>query len=255
MINRFSNLTNIIAALVTIIFGPPTIYNLSQGNLKLVFIFLVVLIICYASIFVYSIKKDSIKFLYYFSYFFTPKRAYVLNLRETIYEFIDRTNMAHTKNYEIKVLVDNFFGFTDTYTWSKEYKCILNSINPKHHVTYQWRDQGKNFFSINFDRHYGKDEIIKTGIEINNLVDENKESELFLSAGIYERTKLLRMIVKFNKELEPKNIKLRIYKNYSDSCPFLEKDLKYDFEKCQILYQDKYPIYDHKYYIIWEFDE
>lgn len=253
--NRFLSLTNIIASLLTIILSIPAIYGYFHGELELIYSFVGIIAMLYLCLLVQSLKNGSVKFLYYFNYLLGPKYGYIMNLRETKYEFMDRTHMRHEKKYEIKSLVNNLSIFTDRYFWSKDSKCVVEPLYKKHYIAYQWMDEGANFFSILFENPNKKGSVIHTGIKIDNLVDENKESELFLSTGIYERTKKLRMLVKFNKELIPKNIKLRIFKDASITYPIFEYELKYDYENCHILYEDSYPIYGYKYNIVWEFEE
>ena len=253
MVKRLLALISIIGFSLTIWV---TIQNLiMKGNIVALCILAGVLTISITTVAIYSLKKDSINFINYLRYLFTATSSYSLNIREATYEFIDRTHMVHTKHVVLKSAVNNFYQFTDRYNWSKKSACNLKPIYDGQQITYSWQEQGWNFYTILLNKALKKRDTIETGIIIEDLVDESKESMLFLSSGIYEKTKLLRLCVKFGPELMPKRIKFKIYKNPFDPLPYFEKELAYDHVKNQILLDVKYPIFSYKYFIVWEFDE
>jgi hypothetical protein len=189
----------------------------------------------------------------YFKYIFVPKKAYIMNLRETYYEFKSRTKMIHKRKFEIRSCVNNLEAFTDRYRWSKEQNCVIVPLVRNQEIMHEWEEYGWKFYSVKFDRQYFKNDSVNVLTSIENLDDEKNESKLFLSTGIYEKTKLLRMIVKFNKDLSPHQIKLRISKDFINNATCFEYDLDYDYDKRQILYEHKYPLYGYRYMILWSF--
>lgn len=241
---------NLVAAILTIISFVSSFFNIY---------FLLIGMILFAFTFSKIILSWNNKYehLYYryIRYFFTSDGLYILDSKNITYQFLDRTNMIHKKTYMIRSCTNGLMSFSDRYWWTKNCKCVVKSLYENLQVSNGWTDHGMPFYTINFDRKYKKNEIIKAGILIDSLKDKNKESKLFLSTGIYEKTKQLRMIIKFDKSLEPIDIKLRIFKDYINGPPIAEKILEFDYKNYQICFSHKYPLLGCQYLILWKFKE
>lgn len=184
----------------------------------------------------------------------THKGKYILNKRETFYEFVDREHMNHSKKFEVYTLVDGVDTFTDRYVYSGETRCKVNPLISNQTIVGEFKDLGVNFYSIKAARPSPKRKVMHFGMKMDPIEDLQHKSKPFLSTGIYEATKFLKMEVKFGTGLIPNDAKLYIYKNYIDQQPVKQENLVFDANSKSITYEIKYPIYGYKYVICWNFD-
>jgi len=192
----------------------------------------------------------------FIKYKLQTKGKYIYDYRENSYEFIDRTHMQHIKNFKVKNYTPNIRFFEDRYNWSKPgAECKPKNLYNHQEIAYTWKENNGCSYLIKLERYYAIREIFDVGIVID-LVDEEKQSQLYLQAAIYEKTKLLRLKLKFNGNLIPKEIKLSIYKDYHTQPELRDvKELLYNNREGCILYEEKYPLINHRYEITWEFNE
>ena len=101
----------------------------------------------------------------------------------------------------------------------------------------------------------GKGQKQLISVTIQNLHDPDKESILFLSSNIVQKTKKLRLVVRFkDNNLRPMNIKYKIFDNYACEFPLIQKDIQYDSSEQQIEVVEDKPIYGYRYVISWDFE-
>jgi hypothetical protein len=201
-------------------------------------------------------NKFRFKFYRYINYLMIRDQKWVLNLKESYYEFKDRTHMFHRKKFEVISCVNNLTFFEDKYQWSKPGSvCHPKLINEEQEFIHQWIKDNSNFYIIKLARPYPKNHDFISGIKMD-LVDIEKESQLYLNACIYEKTKLLRLIVKFNSNLIPKAVKISIFKDFHhDIGRRYEKEIPFNYRESIIIFEEHYPMMNHRYKISWKFNE
>lgn len=244
---------NIIAAVITILMVIPVILASNEHRLLYLIIYISLLLLIVFLLIYFRFKEDTFRYLKY--YFFTKSGKYNVNLKETVYEFKSRTQMFHQKKINITSRTNDLISISSRYGWSKDEVIPIKTLNKNHQIVKTWKSDKMMNFTILFDRYYRKGETLTTGFKLENLNDKNKESDLYLSTGIFEKTKLVRLILLFEKNLLPINIELKVFKNYFDISPYIIKKLEYDYAKKKIVFEHSYPIKLSKYIITWEFDE
>lgn len=90
-------------------------------------------------------------------------------------------------------------------------------------------------------------------MEMDTISDPNHEAKPFLSTGIYEATKHLKMQIVFGKSVTPHNPKLLVFRNYVERVPIRTKELQFDTHSRTISFEEEYPGYGYKYLISWAF--
>ena len=245
----FNKITNTICAVITIVAVIPLILEGFSVNIMLIYLILIVLI--YTVPFLCKHRGKILNIILY--YIGTHK--YNVTLRETIYEFLSRTDMRHEKHFILCSRINGLNEYTTRFGWSKEGELNVEPLVQNQIIARKWDNDKMKYLTLLFDRYYKKGESINTGILLDNLKDEEKKSLLYLSTGIFDRTKTVRLIVKLNRDLKPKNIFLNYYKQYFDYFPDGVKPLNYDYENLKIEYTENYPRKNSKYVITWDFDE
>lgn len=243
---------NIIAAVITILMVIPVILASNKHRLLYLIIYISLLLLIVFLLIYFRFKEDTFRYL---KYFFTKSGKYNVNLKETVYEFKSRTQMFHQKKINITSKTNDLINISSRYGWSKDEVIPIKTLNKNHQIVKTWKSDKMMNFTILFDRYYRKGETLTTGFKLENLNDKNKESDLYLSTGIFEKTKLVRLILLFEKNLLPINIELKVFKNYFDISPYIIKKLEYDYANKKIVFEHSYPIKLSKYIITWEFDE
>lgn len=256
---RMSYVLSIIASSITIIVaigGAITGIFIDEKMLSLVF----VIIALFLSIVIFLLflqrppRKYPSKFVRWLKYKFCRKSNYMLLQREVYYEYTDRTHMNHRKEFQVRALNDNFESIPDRYIFSGSTPCKIYPLVRAHHITDEYKENGYNFYSIKVDCPQKKGSIITTGMQMDTIHDPQCEAKPFLSTGIYEQTKHLKMEVKFGSSVSPTNAKIRVFPNHIDRTPLYEKSLEFNEVKRTLSYEGEYPVYGYKYLISWEFD-
>lgn len=245
------NVLSIAGSIVTIVMVIPVIMASNEHKQLYLSVYLVSVFIFFA-ICISIYYKSAV--LRYIRYLFSKSGNYLVLVRETRYEFLSRTEMYHEKKYKIQSKINDLQELNTRFGWSKEKDLTPIPIINSHSIAKTWKSDKMIYFTILFDRHYRKNEVLTTGFKLTNLEDPNKESQLYLSTGIFEKTKLVRLILKFEKTLIPKNIEIKIYKKYFDLSPIFHESLEYDFENREVVFEHDYPLKLSKYMITWEFE-
>lgn len=251
MSKRLIDIISVVGSLVTIAMVIPVTMASEENKLLYTLLYILFIFIVFVSYIILIYKSVTVRFL---KYFFTKNGNYNVLLRETIYEFKSRTEMYHEKKYIIRSNRNDLQEISTRFGWSKEQILTPTTINPKHQIVKTWKSDKMTHFTILLERHFKKGEVFTSGFKIDNILDKRKESLLYLSTGIFEKTKKVRLLVKFNVKLIPKNIEIKIFKNYFDLSPMFTNKLDYDFENKEVSFEHLYPIKLSKYLITWEFE-
>lgn len=245
MINK---ITNTLSAIVTIVLAIPTLYT--GFNAAIVWTYIIIIFMIYIIPLLVKYKGK----LYNIALYYMGNQEYNVEIRDTYYEFITRTSMKHIKSFIIIPKIKQLNQYSTRYGWSKDGEYDVQPLFENQNIVKKWKNDKMTHITILFDRYYSKNERLKTGLLLNDLEDKNKESQLYLSTGIFDRTKLVKLTVKFEKNLYPCNIKLYYYKYYFDLSPAFVKELKYNFEESKIEYTESFPVLNSKYMITWDFE-
>lgn len=207
---------------------------------------------------IFSKNRFRYTFYRYVKYKIHPTGKYIYKMKKSTYEFKDRTHMIHNKTFVVINKTPNLRFFEDRYSWSKpNCECHPITLDKHHSILCKWNENNGCSYLIKLDKYYKKDKIFKTGVKME-LEDNEKESQLYLTTAIYEKTKLLILEVKFNANLVPLGGvgKILIYKDYSVQPELIfEDELQYDNKKGRLYYKEEYPLFNHRYEINWEFNE
>lgn len=249
---------SIVASVLAIFTAIPTVITIVKQEYMYALAWGVVLCLAILVAIIFVIKSFVFKHdsLFYrkLIFIFTRKGKYILNKRETFYEYVDREHMNHSKTFEVYTLVDGVDIFTDRYVFSGETRCKVNPSIPNQKIVDEFKDLGTDFYSIKAPHPSPKKSVVKFGMKMDPIEDLGRKAKPFLSTGIYEATKFLKMQVKFGANLIPNEAKLYIYKNYIDRQPVKQEDLTFNADAKTLTYELKYPIYGYKYVICWNFD-
>ncbi len=199
-------------------------------------------------------------FMRYINYLVSPKSPLVLLEKECTYTFLDRTHMEYAKRFKIQSKVSELHTFDDMYMWTKDYK--KQRIEPLNadKITYEYTEDQWQFYIITFDTFYGKNKIHETGIRMPDLEDPKKESQLFLSTGIFEPTVkiCLNVVIKGGLRFKQDSAFCYVYNYYygraADSQMPVRVDLLPEGEGYKISYSIKYPVKGARYKLVWEFE-
>jgi len=261
--NKFFTFTGFISAIISIFDFLYRFYISSKIKISwititgiiCIFLSIVGIIVQRNTILKYTIKKHIL-------YFIKSGDSYWVKNKECIYIFKSRILMEYRKNHLIVSWINNLSSFCDKFKWSKhqELKDIqIKCISPHKTIDIK-REENWHCYDITFE------EIVKNhekdiNIIIENLKDDNKESLLFLSSNIVNRTQNLKMIVKFeDQSLIPKNIRYQIYDNAASNFPIYEEKfdnksrrLTYNIDTNIIEVEEYKPIFGYRYVIKWDF--
>jgi hypothetical protein len=87
-------------------------------------------------------------------------------------------------------------------------------------------------------------------------VCQNYKSRLFLSCGVYCKTKKLSLTVKLPESFKPAHGEFLVYKNYDDGGSEIYKEpLQYSAETCTFKKEVLYPRKGRRYLIRWDLVE
>lgn len=202
------------------------------------------------------------RFIYALFRMTAPARLdYVLTKKESIYTYETRTEMSFEKIYEPRVVKGSFSGIEDCYAWSGEAPLPEPSC-PDPHQIYERLDNkyGPTRFKLSFKdrRTYHRGDAVPTmKLKIENIVDNGKTSSLHLSSGVYEKTDVLVLRVRFKCGIGVTDIRKLTYIHYTDHEYYSSEEGKLCCcgEYCEILWSVKKPIYGGKYVIEWNFSK
>lgn len=183
------------------------------------------------------------------------EKKYNVLLRDVTYEFIDKTHMRYKKYYMIKSNIDGLNTFEDRYMWLSDEAVDIAPLYPKQRVKYKWSNNFWDYFCIGLGDSYLKNDVIETGAVLNNLVCRDYRTRLFLSCGIYHKTKKLLLTVKLPPEFRPVNGEFLVYRNYDDGGSEIHREsLKYSAEDCEFKKEVMYPRKGRRYLIRWDLE-
>ena len=191
-----------------------------------------------------------------------------LNMRRSIlsYRNKDGTEIGHRKELEVTALVNAVRDFTDRYQYSNDHFennptgiCKLTAPERQQSIINIEKREGWVFYTIHRRDALAQNRSGRFVMEMQPISDPNKETETFLSTGIYEPTRRLELILKFPAALNLKNPRVRIFNSYSADTEFVtilpNEDPEHficDFEHGQFSYIIDYPVYTYKYRIDWD---
>lgn len=222
-------------------------------------------ILCAVGIFgviIYAIKEQKLV-IRYLVYLISPKQPLILLDKTCIYTFRDRTHMTYQKNFTIQSKIPTLHSFYDMYMWTKDYKKQeIETINSTDKITHEYTQEQWQFYCINFSDFIGKNKIYKTGIFMPSLEDPKKESQLFLSTGIFEPTTsiTLQVVIQNGLKFREGSTYCKVYNNYygraaDDQVPLNIEQIADDEGGGQkISFSIKYPVKGARYRLTWEFE-
>jgi len=224
---------------------------------KSTFFFIIIFIVSFTIYFLLKLDKGFYIIKKELCYFFRNGDSYITKEKECIYKFISRTEMSNTKNYKIISKIRDLNRYSDQFKWSKEQQLEdikIRSNKEEHNISLK-RDQNWFCYDIEFET-VRKGAEVDLSVTIHNLKDPKKESLLFFSSGIREKTKRLILTVLFpDTSLKPINIKYQIFDNYVTNCPIIEEKLNFNIHERKIQIIENKPIFGYKYLIKWDFEE
>ena len=246
-----------IESLVAIFVAIPTVFAIINEEKIYAILFGIFLFIFLCIIVCFHIirKNKSHDNLFYRKvlYHLSVKGKYTFNTKELYYEYADRIHINHSKKFEVLARVDGVDYITDRYVFSGSNQCELTAPIQGQFITDQFKDHGWDFYSIKAPTPLAKNDKYIFEMKMNTIFDPNKKAKSFLSTGIYEPTKKLKIEVSFKDNLIPQNVKLLVFRDYVDRMPIITRELKYDSDKGAIIYELDYPIHYYKYMISWDF--
>ncbi len=211
---------------------------------------------------IYAIKEQKLV-IRYLIYLISPKQPLILLDKACTYTFLDRTHMTYEKKFKIQSKITTLHSFYDMYMWTKDYKQQkITTINPADKISHQYTQEQWQFYCINFSDFIGKNKIYNTGIFMPSLEDPSKESQLFLSTGIFEPTTsiTLQVVIRNRLKFKEGSSYCNIYNNYygraaDDQVPLkIEQITDNEGGGQKILFTVKYPIKGARYKLTWEFE-
>lgn len=249
--NIIMSVIGVLGLVLTIILGANQMGILFVISLACLALFVIGYII-YAFLYLTKNAETLSRFINYIT---LPKSNFIILKREIFYEFIDRTHMIHIKKIKLRSMIDNLHEFTDRYKWSKNVECYMEELIDEQTISKKWSDVHWHYYSIILDKYYKKGDEFDTGIIMPNLIDEKKESTLFLSTGIFDPTKELVLKVKISNTLEIESAKVSVYKSYFDlsAASIVQLTPVYNRDSAEIIFTCKYPLMGAKYIIQWCF--
>jgi len=260
MIGEYVKIACTILALIAYFLGVVAVKDKMFGWLFILLIIVGSLAAVVFVIFVFiAIVKSKTRLRQFINYHTLPKKPSFLLKKDITYHFTSRTNMTFTKLFHIKSKQGGVNSFTDRYMWTKnrEEKCELSALFNDTIVILP-DDAHWHTYTINF-KPLCKNDIHQTGMQIKNLHDPEKKSQLFLSTGIFEPTKELKLMVQFNNPLKIKNnsAEIEIYHTYHAQYPNDRRkvDIKEKNNGYFIEYHEKYPLNGACYKLVWQFEE
>ena len=262
----FHAIGNSFLAVFGFIGGVGTIFSLDKNTLGVWYYVIIVACFCVSVIFfirilAYLIKNQKL-LIRYLTYLIAPKHPLIIQKKECIYTFIDRTHMDYRKNFKIQSKISELYSFYDMYMWTKDYKkqhlVPMNSDT----ITVERSEDQWQFYCITFNQACGKNQIHETGVHMPSLYDPKKESQLFLSTGIFEPTISLSLCVVIKNGLKFKagSTFCRIYNYYYGRAADCEIPLEIisipqnEGGGYKLSYNTTYPIKNARYKLVWEFE-
>ena len=257
---KFSVLNTTIMTIISLTSLVATIVTGAKNMGIWYYISLFILIISLGGYCVYALTyayRNRGVFSRFIAYSLLKKEPYIVLKRESLYEFVDRENMKHKKEITVQSTTKRLHEFTDRYKWSKEGPCDIVVLQTDQKVIRQFKDIHWNYYTIALDRYYNKGENSVTGIEMPSLKDEKRESELFLSSGVFEPTRELHLKVCAHQPLKFVSAKVKVFRTYFDLVAFDTNDLEPEYnDNCSVLsFTWKYPLMGAKYMIEWAFED
>lgn len=246
--HMFNKITNTLCAIITILTVIPM---LTEGfNIYWVIGYSVIILLIYGiPLWVKYGTKIKTIFIYYLGL-----QKYDVELRETIYRFLSRTEMEHIKHFTIVSRINGLNEYSTRVGWSKDGELDIKPYNSTQTIVSKWKNDKMTHLTLLFDRYYKRGEKIETGIILDNLKDPEKESMLYLSTGIFENTKKVCLKIECPAILCPTNIQLSFFREYFDPYPTYTKQLTYNYEDKKIEFEEDFPVKGSKYMITWEFN-
>lgn len=201
-------------------------------------------------------------------YLCAPPKSRILKSQIAEYTYINRKTMSLHVSYSVKFTQGTHSCFVDRLKWTagpvSEIKPIFSNqtieMIPESQQTDIQSFVGYQYFKIQFQKDYTiKDGFIDAGYKIPALLDPEQKAKSCFIAGIYDKTSLLVLRVKFPAGMSIKNIRLLKYVDYLDEEPYYCKEgqLKVDgndTSSCYVEFVVPHPIYKGKCAIDWDFE-
>ena len=251
---------SVIASICTLVFIIPTIASLIAGIIRQDLLSIIVssimigvLLIIFCAILIQAFSKKHKSIIYrWLKYITTHKENTLLIERNSYYEFKDREHILHKKKFIVYGRND-FDSFTDRYVYSGDQCCKLNAPLSSQRIIDENKRLGWSFYTIKSDTRVKKGDSETFEMAMDEIYDSNHSSMLYLSTGIYEQTKCLKMCVKFGNSVTPRNAKIKVYADYTSLTPLEKRELIFDTNSRCLNYDLKYPVSHYKYEITWDF--
>ena len=198
-------------------------------------------------------RKGSTIVNFIFFLFQKAKRGCVIEEQKYYYERKDEYNWEFKKTYRIRSKSNTLDRFDDRFCWSGDStESKISPVVPEHEIVGIHQQEIWTVFSVKFNS-IPRGKIATVGSVVSNLVDTKKSVQLFLSATVLPKTKVLRMAIKLPPDFRPNNPRLEIHTSASiNSCTEL-RGLSYDETTNEIeLPPVKYPRANWRYVILWD---
>lgn len=220
-----------------------------------------VCIVCFIRLLAYAVRNQNL-FIRILLFKASPNQSLILKSKECVYTFIDRTHMQYLKKFSILSKIPDLRVFYDMYMWTKDYKSQqLQPINSDTVIDTYSEDQWQ-YYGIRFDEPCGKNKVHNTGVFMPSLEDPKKESQLFLSTGIFEPTVSVSLCVVIRGDLKFKegSTFCKVYNYYYGKSADKKIPLNpvpisdEDGTGFKISFDEKYPIKNARYKLVWKFE-
>ncbi len=187
-------------------------------------------------------------------YYLTPNdKKYNLLSKQLTYSYLGNDTYAYKKEYEIYPFC-NLDRMNDRFAWSApSADASLSPIISSHEINDRAQKDLFTNFTVYFNEICQNHKSYKTGALIENLIDSSKTALPYVSARITRKTKLLNIIIKIPKGMNPKNAKFKVYSLKNDDDEIMSVDLDYDSSVGGYSKTVNYPRKGWRYVLSWDF--
>ena len=124
---------------------------------------------------------------------------------ELTYSCLDGKKYISTRSFRVKSKKKDLRNIEEKFCWSApSFSAKIEALENGHSIKGVHKEEIWTHYLTDFGCVYPKNEIIKTGSKITNLVDPNDEAVPFLSFNTYKKTKLVVLTVLFPETKKPK---------------------------------------------------
>lgn len=152
-------------------------------------------------------------------YFFSPSgKNYNIMESSFLYTFFNKTDVQSEKRYQVKFTRNGVTSMPDCYSWTEDGPKEVRPLYAGQHVSYRWKHGNWDNYTVEFGKTYFRNSVTNTGTVLCGLKTNDYKSKLFLSCGIYEKTKSILLTIKVPPEIldEVASAQLQAFKNSGD---------------------------------------